>query len=700
MNHIISTSFIFTITLIFYLVVAAQGQSRQDTTIATRYLDEIKVIGYDANRQLLETSGGIGLITNERIKAYDESSLVTALNTLPGVMMEERAPGSYRITIRGSSLRSPFGVRNVKVYWNDIPFTEPSGSTAFNLLDVSNMESIEVIKGPAGSIYGAGTGGVVNIKSMKADPENQITAGATAGSFGFQRYTASVTNSTAKSDLSFKYAHQESDGYRDQSFFNRDMVELTGRFPISDRQEFSASMLYTDLYYGIPGGLTLEQVEADPTQARPGNNFALGSIEANASVKQKLFLTGFTHQYDWNEHWGNLTTIYGSFSFFENPFNADYKRDSRQNGGGRTRFYYDTHIGNVRSKFTVGAEFQTAVNVARNFENNYGVAGPLNFDDELRSWQSILFAKTELDLPNDFYVTAGVSLNNLEYDIYRLTDVALDSTYRVVKDFDPVVVPRIGISKKFSGNLAVHGSISYGFSPPAIEDVRTNEGSINLGLKPEKGVNYEVGFRGNTLDHKINFDLTAFYFKLDETIVQRQSERGTVLFTNTGSTNQSGLEATATWFAIEAPQQWVSRLEVQTSYTLHHFVFKNYQQEENDYSGNKLTGVAPNISVTSIMLYTRPGLYANATYNFTDKIPLNDANTVYADPYHLVMLKIGYQIPLPGKMGMEVFAGINNLLNQKYSLGNDLNAFGSRYYQPAPERNYFAGLRLSYQHKN
>ena len=54
---------------------------------------------------------------------------------------------------------------NVKVYWNNIPYTDPTGNTPLNLLDLNNMDRIETIKGPSGSIYGAGIGGVLNIYS-------------------------------------------------------------------------------------------------------------------------------------------------------------------------------------------------------------------------------------------------------------------------------------------------------------------------------------------------------------------------------------------------------------------------------------------------------------------------------------------------------------------------------------------------------
>ncbi len=684
----------------FFCSSFTAAQEISDTTVArTQQLSEVVVVGFDNQRKLLQTPGAIGVISAEQVQVYDETSVVPVMNTLPGVRMEERSPGSYRIAIRGSSLRAPFGVRNIKVYWNDIPFTDPTGSTAFNLLDVINMSRIEVVKGPAGSVYGAGTGGVVNIHSLALEanisPMPTVQVGATLGSYGLQRYTAQVNQQSANTTVVARYARQQADGYRQHTEFARDVLELSGRFQVSDARQLRASFLYSNLDYEIPGGLTQEQYDENPRQARPGNAFVMGSEESQAGVRQQYALLGISQEYVFNNRLSNLTTLYGDFSFFENPFLFDYKRDSRQGGGARTRFHYDATLGNVATRFTAGAEFQTATNVARNFGNRGGQPDTLNFDDELRAQQALFFANATLELPADISLTLGLSHNRLTYDIYRLTDVALNSSYRVDKSFDPVWIPRVGLTKAFSSQIAAHASISYGFSPPALEEVRTNEGSISLGLEPERGINYELGVRGNVTP-TLTFDATAFLFRLNETIVQQQSERGTTLFENAGSTNQRGLEVSSTWFAVENGSGWLRELRVQGAYTYHYFTFVDYAKEGEDFSGNRLTGVAPQVVVFSAQATTRFGLFINATYNHTGEIPLNDANSVYADAYQLVQAKLGYQNPTTDRIQWQLFLGVDNALNQTYSLGNDLNAFGSQYFQPSAPRNYYAGIKLSF----
>ncbi len=156
-------------------------------------LSELVVQSYQTERQLIEQAAPISVVRPEDLARFNEGSIVQSFNTKPGVRIEERAPASYRISIRGSALRSPFGVRNVKVYWNDIPFTSPDGTTPLNLLDLSNIQTAEIIKGPAGSIYGAGTGGVVSLESNQRIQKDQAEASLLVGDYGLQKYRVAVS---------------------------------------------------------------------------------------------------------------------------------------------------------------------------------------------------------------------------------------------------------------------------------------------------------------------------------------------------------------------------------------------------------------------------------------------------------------------------------------------------------------------------
>ena len=95
----------------------------------------------------MERFAGFCCYSYQNLLRYGGTSLVPAMNTVAGVGMEERSPGSYRLSIRGSLLRSPFGVRNIKIYIDDVPLTDATGNTYLNLLDPNHLQSAEIIKG-------------------------------------------------------------------------------------------------------------------------------------------------------------------------------------------------------------------------------------------------------------------------------------------------------------------------------------------------------------------------------------------------------------------------------------------------------------------------------------------------------------------------------------------------------------------------
>src|SRR5690606_13458835 len=121
-----------------------------------------------------------------------------------GIRMEERSPGSYRLAMRGSLIRSPFGIRNVKIYMDELPLTDAGGNTYLNLIDPASIAAIHVLKGPDGSLYGANSGGVIRIQPKGYDvQENESSLLISGGSFGlFQEQLSLQRNVNANYSFS------------------------------------------------------------------------------------------------------------------------------------------------------------------------------------------------------------------------------------------------------------------------------------------------------------------------------------------------------------------------------------------------------------------------------------------------------------------------------------------------------------------
>jgi len=314
------------------------------------------------------------------------------------------------------------------------------------------------------------------------------------------------------------------------------------------------------------------------------------------------------------------------------------------------------------------------------------------FRDDIYANQSFLFSQLQLELSNRFTLQAGVSYNNQDYRYKRLTDV--DAKNYTKNNAGKLWAPRLSMLYKLNNDVALYGVIAKGFSTPTLAEVRPSNGNYYSALMPEYGWNYELGFKGTAAQNRFIFDASFYYFNLKNAIVRRNDSTGAEYFVNAGGTIQKGVELFAQFYLIKNPQQFVTGLSLSNSFSYQPYRFDTYVSGTNNYSGNKLTGVPRTINVSTLQLQTQPGFYANVIFNYTSSLPVNDANTTYAGSYHLLQCKLGYQNKF-SFAHYNIYAGADNILNEVYSLGNDINAAGNRYFNPAPKRNYFIGLSAS-----
>jgi len=669
--------------LIFLLCSVSSFAFQQDSV---KVLEEITVRAYEADRPLLQIPASVGLVLKEDLQRFSNTSLVSAANTLPGVRMEERSPGSYRFAIRGSSLRAPFGVRNVKVYWNELPLTDAGGNTYLNQLDANAIQQMEIIKGPGSSLYGAGTGGVILLTSPQSDVGTSLIGSFLGGSYGLRNYQIAFNQGGKNSSHYVGYQHQQADGYREQTRMVRDQLTSTFRFSISDKETLETAIFYSDLYYQTPGGLTGAEFEANPTQARPAAGIFPSAVDVNAGIAQRSFYTGVSHHYHFKKNLHNRTSVFGNFVQFTNSAIRNYERRLEQNFGARTVTDYSFDLNNWQVRLLGGGEYLNGFSPIKTYQNLQGATGALQSDDELHTRQASLFGQTELTHTN-WIITAGLSANWIAYNFQRLSNVPV---VQQSTDFNPQVTPRIALLRKINAAFSTHASISWGFSPPTLAEVRPSNTIFNRDLQSEKGIQTEVGARGYFGKRKFFMDAAFYHFALKETIVVRRDEDGADYFVNAGATRQNGIELLLNW----QPQVvGFTSFKLWSGLTINDYSFQEYVKDNTSFDGNDLTGVASRIITGGVDFGIKKHFYGHLTLSYTSSLPLDDANSVYAQSFTVASCRFGYKIRAR-KMPLNFFVGADNLLNEKYSLGNDLNAAGGRYYNAAPGRNYFAGLVL------
>ncbi|MFZ9662083.1 MAG: hypothetical protein ACO29O_09415, partial [Chitinophagaceae bacterium] len=249
-------------------------------------------------------------------------------------------------------------------------------------------------------------------------------------------------------------------------------------------------------------------------------------------------------------------------------------------------------------------------------------------------------------------------------------------------------------SMHINEKLSLYSSISSGYSTPTIAEIKPSASGIYSGLQAEYGYNKEFGLKAIGLSNKLKWDLSVFRFDLKDAIVRRTNDAGQEYFVNAGGTIQKGLESSIVAIIFTSNENWLKELRFLNSVTLYNFKFKDYTIGGTSYNNNKITGVPDKIFYSAFDLRFKNGLYGFLSMNYNASIPLNDKNDAFADSFKLWQMKLGYRVYWRSGIFTDIYAVVDNIGNAQYSLGNDINAFGKRYFNPAPERNFNLGIKF------
>ena len=679
------------IILIVAAVTYAHAQStlQQAKTDTAKQLQPVTVRAYLSEQPVLGVPASVSVINRQQLKLQPDVSFIPVLNTVPGVRAEERSPGSYRLSIRGSLLRSPFGIRDVKIYYDEIPLTDAGGNTYLNAIDFNSISHIEVLKGPDGSLFGANSGGVVLLNPVDRHADsNFVSAGFNGGSYGLLHQNAAMQTQSGNYRLNLSQAYETYDGYRQNSAMHRNFIQAVNRWDYQGKDELRVLGFYSALNYQTPGGLTLAQYQTDPQLARTATKTLPGAIQQHSGIDQKMLFGGVVNELHINDRLRNLLTLYGTYVDFSNPFITTYNQRYEGTYGMRTYLELSgNRQKNYNWKLNLGLEWQQTDADINSYGNRGGVRDTAQTLDRINTNQHFIFTRYAADLYRRFHLEAAFSLNFYDYGFRNIIPNA--EARFTDRNFTPQLMPRIALSYQITNDFIWRASVSRGYSTPTVSEIRPTDQVINNNLQAQYGWNYETGFRIRNDNETLFLDASVFYYKLQNAIVPRFNADETEYYVNSGGTDQPGLELYFTdWLIPQTGTGFIRGLQISESLTLDKFTFSGTK--------NQLTGVPEQVVVTGMQIKLPQSLYLFIEHNYTSRIPLNDANTTFAASYNLLQAKAGWQHAIGRKNYFEIYAGADNLLNQKYSLGNDLNAVGNRYYNAAPPCNFYAGFNLRF----
>ncbi len=646
-------------------------------------ISQVEIDSYKKPAALISSTKSVALVSKNLMNQNTPERMLEAVNQVPGARMEERSPGSYRISLRGSTLRSPFGVRNVKVYLDDFILSDASGNTYFNVIAPRMIDRMEIYKGPESGDYGAVTGGTLLLKTRDYEASS---AGISVGSYGTFDQNVNLTKKSGKHFLQLFQNYYQTDSYRDQSRVRRQQIFIKDDYHYAQNANLKMILMLADLNYQTPGGLTLEQMNLDRRQARPGTATMPGAKDQDAGIRNRMLLAGISSDFKINKNLSHFILFQGSYVDFENPFITNYEHRYENNLALRTHLNYDNQWKSIHLAYRLGFEGGRNEMLIKNFDNNRGVEGnPQNFD-RLKNKSGFFFFSQRLNVGKKLFTDISVSLNSNTYDWQR----TFPEQENGHKAFRNQWLPNFGVSYLLAEGFSVRGKLGKGNSAPTNEEIRSSNQEFNAALQPELGWNKELGIR-KQFAKSFFLEASYFDFRMKDAIVRRQNDAGQEYFVNAGETVQKGLEVLMETENFDLKNPIVNQLRFRISGSFYDFKFRNYRQNNSDFSGNQLTGV-PRTTVNSILsLMFFNVLALDYAHFYTGKLPLNDANSVWAEPSLVGNLQ--FRMPVfVDRTKVNLNLQIQNLYDTDYVSGFDTNAFGNRFYNPAAGRNFALGV--------
>ncbi|WP_318310678.1 TonB-dependent receptor family protein [Flagellimonas crocea] len=633
-------------------------------------------------------------IAGQTFERFNPVDIPSAINQISGVYILSGAINTNRITIRGIGARTPYGTNKLRLYFDGIPVTNGTGASTIEAYDFENLGAVEVIKGPKATGYGSNLGGAILLetKASVAD-RTQLINSFTIGSYNMLKDNLGFSHSEDGLNLMLNYNHLETDGYRQNSQFNRDGLLLSTQFRTGQKSSMSLLMNYIDYTAHIPSSINQTDFMEDPTRAA-GNWLESQGYEAN-----KYILTGLSYTYRFSDDLQNTSSIFYTYldHYEPRPFNI---LDEFTNGYGfRTSF-----VGNWKKMdFTFGAEFYRDEYHWGTFENLYEdnngngslQGGQLSDNMEFRR-QFNLFGTLTYPITTKFSAQLGLNLNKTHYDFRDLFNEGGNNA-SAKRDFDAILLPSLGVNYQFrDGRL--HANISRGFSNPSLEETLTPGGIINPDIAQETGINYEMGSDWLLFQKKLSAHITVYRMNVKNLLVAQRVGEDQYIGRNAGKTRHQGLEMELQYKARMAR---TITFAPYISYTLNDHSFVDFVDDDNDYSGNPLTGVPKHRLSSGIDFRHSSGLQLNLTHQFVDEIPMTDANSINSDSFNVFHAKLGFRTSLSSHISLGINAGVNNIFDTNYAQSILINAVGfggaqPRYYYPGNGRNYFGGLQLNY----
>lgn len=617
-------------------------------------------------------------------------TLAEALSQIPGLFLQNQFnfAQDLRISIRGFGVRSPFGVRGVKVLVDGIPETLADGQTQLDSIDPGIIDHIEVIRGPSSSLYGNASGGVIAI-TTEDGPESglEISPRFAFGGFGFAKQQLKI--SKAENNFRFRlYAsHLELKGFREHSETENTLVQGKIRVSPSSRSGWTFTFGHFNSPQALdPGALTQDQVDTDPQQANARNLL----FSAGEKVQQQNF--GIRYRINPSARHEIVVTSHLIHRNFSNklPFlNGGIVEFERIAPGAGIKSIYDGKFIGQPNRLIAGVDSQYQRDDRQRFNNRQGAKGQRVLDQVEEVLSVGPYLRNELQLTGFLDLVGGVRYDRIYYhvgDSHR--DDGNQSGSRTLSQFSGTV----GAVAHLHDSLHLYGNVATIFEAPTTTELINNPsggGGFNPNLDSQTSRSYEVGVKGN-INPKFNYELALFFIRSEKEIIPFELPQfpQRAFFRNAGASERKGLELSINLKPLPG-------VETALSYAYSDFQFTDFVSGNENLAGKDIPGIPRNRLHGQINYKHPSGFFAQWETQYVGDFFVDNSNIQKNESYILGNFRLGAEKAFSSFRG-SVHLGLNNVFDKTYNANTRINAANGRFFEPAPPFNLYGGVSITY----
>lgn len=625
----------------------------------------------------------------------------------PGVTIKQgNGPRDVGISIRGSNARNTFAVRNIQVFEDGFPVTQPDGISRTDLTDPHAYAGIDVYQGPSSALFGNyATGGAVNFRTRRGGDINGLEIGSDAGSFGYLNEYATYGNKAQQFEYSLFGSWVHSNGYIANSRFNTETENILTSFTPTLNDTFTFKLVNNDLDTRLPIRLSLNQYGTNPFQkgcgnaatAAPGcgtvslfaNGFSGSTVAETASQaglgrmdRRTIVGARWDHSVDADTNWRtqfvfdnrDISQPTGSTSSVGTFPSFNIMSDVTQNGSALG--FDETHLAGVHFNYLNNNSSTFNLTPAGNAQ-----LGGLTNTVYGHHYNMGARAREEVALNREWTAVVGVgaeytnlSATNTLYNYTGATPSL--SPFRIYREFYNVA-PEAGLLYRPDDRWTFRGRVSTGYGTPQLTQLTVTSAGVpgnNNSLQTQTNIGYELGTDWTPVD-TLRLGLTGFYEFFHNEMVTQSPGAGLLNFTfNAPRSEHRGIEAVADW-------RFLPGWRLTMAYTYDDQIYTNFVEQLSagakttriDRAGDKIPGVEPHF-FTGRLGYDHhddslwSGLGAFAEVSWREAFFVDNANLVQAPSYALVNLNAHYDPSFAYSYfkGLRLFFEVDNVLNKTY----------------------------------